>query len=205
MSLMYRSGENPLEVTLAQDAAARGGPAARVPRSRSDAGVPSKALDKLDLLILEVLQRDVTIPVFDLAEKVHSSKSVVWRRIQQMVEAGVIRERIAVVHPRSVGFNVLVFVRVRMVNHGQDCMARFAKAMLECPEVLECHTLLGDVDFLLKVVARSLDDYQDFFVRKLARVEGVREVTSSVAMNPVVSTTQLPLRWLASASGAQAA
>lgn len=197
MSLLFGQGDTIVQAPLANEV---GVAVAAGPSKTRDAASLGRPLDKLDMQILDVLQRDVTIAVFDLADKVHSSKSVVWRRVQQMVEAGVIRERVAVVHPRSVGLNVLVFVRVRMVSHAQESMMRFAKAMQECPEVLECHTLLGDVDFLVKVVARSLDDYQDFFVRKLARIEGVREVTSSVAMNPVVSTTQLPLRWLASVS-----
>ena len=167
-------------------------------RRRVEAPPLDKALDKLDMRILDVLQRDAMIPVADLAEQVISSKSVVWRRIQEMVAKGVIRERVAVVDPRSVGLNVLVFVRVRLDGQARDKLPLFVKAMENCPEVLECHSLLGDIDFLLKVVARSLDDYQEFFIKKLSRVGGIREVISSVSVGQLVPTTQLPLSWLAS-------
>jgi Lrp/AsnC family transcriptional regulator len=157
-------------------------------------------LDRLDMLILDVLQKDVTVPVFDVAERVGSSKSVVWRRIQQMIESGVIHQRVAVLDPRSVGLSVLIFVRVRMLGHSRDRISRFADAMRNCPEVLECHSLLGDVDFILKVVTPSLEHYERFFLKKLSIVEGVGEVTSSVAMSRLVSTTQLPLAWATSVS-----
>lgn len=151
-------------------------------------------LDTLDIRILEILQRDVSMPVADLAEHVRSSKSVVWRRIQLMLKAGVIRERVAVVDARKVGLNVLVFVRVRMDGHAREVLPQFVKAIQNYPEVLECHSLLGDVDFILKVIVPTLDDYEDFFNKKLSRIEGVREIQSSVAVSHVVDTTQLPLR-----------
>lgn len=199
MSLLYGRTENAVERSFANSAPARGVDAApRSSRGRNEGALSRKTLDKLDMRILDVLQRDVMIPVADLAEKVLSSKSVVWRRIQQMVTEGVIRERVAIVDPRSVGLNVLVFVRVRMDAHSRDVLPQFVKAIQNCPEVLECHSLLGEVDFLLKVVAPSLNDYEEFFTKKLSRIDGVREVISSVSISQLVPTTQLPLRWLAS-------
>ena len=153
-----------------------------------------KSLDALDIRILEFLQRDVSIPIADLAEHVRSSKSVVWRRMHLMLKSGVIRERVAVVDPRKVGFNVLIFVRVRMGGHSRDALPHFIKSVQNFPEVLECHSLLGDVDFLLKVIVPTLDDYEYFFTKKLSRIEGVREILSSVSVSQIVSTTQLPLR-----------
>ena len=153
-----------------------------------------KALDTLDVRILEMLQRDVSMPIADLAAAVRSSKSVVWRRIQVMLANGVIRERVAVVDPRKVGLNVMVFVRVRMEGHTRDVIPRFSDAVRNFPEVLECHSLLGDVDFLLKVIVPTLDDYEDFLNRKLSRIGGVREMLSSVSVSQIVNTTQLPLR-----------
>lgn len=150
-------------------------------------------LDKLEVLILEILQRDVTIPLATLAEKVHSSKSVVWRRLQRLLDSGVIRERVAILDPRKVGFDVMIFVRVRMGAHDRDLLPRFMEKVKSFPQVLECHSLLGDVDFLLKVVARDLDDYDQFFLKKLSRIEGVREMISSIAIGQFITTTRLPL------------
>ena len=154
----------------------------------------ARTLDSLDLRILEILQQDVSTPLADVAAAVRSSKSVVWRRIQLMLATGVIRERVAVVDPRKVGLHVLVFVRVRMEGHTRDVLPQFADAVRSFPEVLECHSLLGDVDFLLKVVVPTLDDYEEFLSRKLSRIGGVREMLSSVSVNQIVSTTRLPLR-----------
>jgi Lrp/AsnC family transcriptional regulator len=156
--------------------------------------MPNKPLDALDIRILDVLQRDVTLPVAELAERVRSSKSVVWRRIQELIKGGVIRQRVAVVDPKRVGLDVLVFVRVRMEGHARDVLPQFIKSVQHFPEVLECHSLLGDVDFLLKVIVPTLDAYEEFFMKKLSRIEGVREVTTSVVVSEVVSTTQLPLK-----------
>lgn len=154
----------------------------------------SAELDNLEIRILEILQRDATIPLAALAEKLHSSKSVVWRRLQRMLDSGVIRERVAIVDPRKVGFNVLIFVRVRMGAHDRDLLPKFMEKVKTFPQVLECHALLGDVDFLLKVVARDLDDYDQFFSKKLSRIEGVREIISSIAIGQFITTTRLPLR-----------
>ena len=164
----------------------------------------AKALDKLDLLILEALQRDASIPAADLAERVQSSKSVVWRRIQEMIEAGIIRSRVALLDPRKVGLNVLIFVRVKMGVHVKDSLPHFVKAIQHFPEVLECHSLLGELDFLLKVIVPTLDDYEEFFVKKLSRIDGVREIVSSVSLSEVVNTTQLPLKWAGEWRGAPA-
>jgi Lrp/AsnC family transcriptional regulator len=149
-------------------------------------------LDRLDVLILEEIQRDVTVPLADLAETVRSSKSAVWRRIQGMVENGVIRRQVAVVNPRSVGLNTLVFVRVRMASQSREILPQFIEAVQAYPEVVECHPLLGDIDFLLKVLVPSLEDYEHF-ARKLSRVEGVRQLVASVSLSQVVSTTRIPL------------
>jgi Lrp/AsnC family transcriptional regulator len=168
--------------------------------SKGDGSKPArKRLDSLDVRILEVLQQDVSLPMADLAERLRSSKSVVWRRVQEMLDAGVIRSRVAIIDPRKVGLNILVFVRVRMEGHARDVLPQFIATIKTFPEVLECHSLLGDVDFLLKVIVPTLDDYESFFVSKLSRIEGVREVTTSVSMGRIVSTTQLPLRAAAAA------
>src|ERR1700741_2420858 len=106
---------------------------------------PLKKLDSLDLDILGELQLDASLPTADLAAKLRSSKSVIWRRIKEMVKAGVIRERIAIVEPRAVGLDVIVFVRIRMTGHGRDLLSHFTKTIQGFPEILECHYLLGDM------------------------------------------------------------
>lgn len=153
----------------------------------------SVALDKLDLRILELLQQDATLPVADIAQRVASSKTVVWRRIQKYLKDGVIRERVAILDHHRIGLGVMVIAQVKMSRHGKDVLPNFLKAVKTFPQVIECHTLMGDVDFLLKIMLRSIEDYEQFFWQKLSKIEGVQEVSSSISMSQTVNTTRLPL------------
>ncbi|SFF57346.1 transcriptional regulator, AsnC family [Fontimonas thermophila] len=151
-------------------------------------------LDALDVRILDLLQRDATLPIADIAERVASSKTVVWRRIQKLLDAGVIRGRVAVLDHRKVGLGVMVIAHVKMARHGRDVLPRFIEAVQLFPQVIECHTLMGDVDFLLKIMVESVEDYEQFFWQKLSKIDGVQEISSSISMSQTVYTTRLPLR-----------
>ncbi len=155
------------------------------------------SLDALDIRILDVLQRDVTTPIADLADKVGSSKTVCWRRIQRLLDAGVIQDRVAIVDPKKVGLDVMVFAHVKMNRHGRDTLPRFVEAIRRYPQVVECYTLMGDVDFLLKIMLKDVEDYEHFFWQKLSQIEGVQEVSSSIALSKFVYTTKIPLDGLA--------
>lgn len=163
----------------------------------------SELLDNLDIRILSLLQTDVSLPVTEIAEQLGSSKSVVWRRIQRMLESGLIRERVAILDPKKLGLGMIVFSHVKMSKHGRGALPRFIEAIKGFPQVVECHTLMGDVDFLLKIVVRDIAEYEDFFWHELSQIDGVREVSSSISMSQVVSTTRLPLQPRRPAGAAQ--
>ena len=150
-------------------------------------------MDNLDIRILDILQHDSTLPVTEIAEQVASSKSAVWRRIQRLQDSGIIRERVAVLDPDKLGLSVIVFSHIKMAKHGRDALPRFIEAIKGFPQVVECHTLMGDVDFLLKIIVRDIAEYEDFFWHRLSQIDGVQEVSSSISMSQVVSTTRLPL------------
>lgn len=151
-------------------------------------------LDALDVRILNLLQDDANLPIADIAEKIASSKTVVWRRIQKLQEAGVIRATVAVLDHRKVGLSVMVIAHVKMARHGRDVLPKFLEAISTFPQVMECHTLMGDVDFLLKIIVRSVEDYEHFFWQKLSKIDGVQEISSSISMSQTVNTTRLPLQ-----------
>lgn len=153
----------------------------------------SPTLDSLDLRILDVLQRDVTLPVADIAERVASSKTVVWRRVQRLLDEGVIRARVALLDHRKLGLGIMVFAHIKMARHGRDVLPRFIEAVKAYPQVIECHTLMGDVDFLLKVVVPSIEDYEHFVWQKLSQIDGVQEISSSISIRQAINTTRLPL------------
>lgn len=154
--------------------------------------IPS--LDALDVRILEQLQTDESLPVAELAEQVASSKTVVWRRIQRLQELGVIRGRVALLDHKKVGLPIMIFAHVKMTRHDRDVLPKFIDAVQALPQVIECHTLMGNVDFLLKIVMASLEDYEHFVWQKLSQIDGVREISSSISLSQSVNRTRLPLR-----------
>lgn len=159
----------------------------------------SNSLDGLDVRILDELQRDAMLPLADLAERTGSSKSVCWRRLQRLLDEGFIQERVAILNPQKVGLEVVVFTHVKMTRHSRDVLPRFVEAMGRCPQVVECYTLMGNMDFLLKIVVQDVAEYEHFFWHKLSQIEGVQEVSSSIAMTKFVDRTQLPLAHLQTA------
>lgn len=149
--------------------------------------------DELDRKILRLIQQDAMLPVGEIADQVGSSKSVVWRRIQKLVEDGVIRGRVAVLDPKKVGLEVTVFANVKMQRHGRNVLPGFVKAIKRFPQVVECHTLMGNVDFLLKIVMSDINEYEDFFWHDLSQIDGVQEVSSFISMTQVIERTELPV------------
>lgn len=150
-------------------------------------------LESVDLRILEMLQRDVTTSTAEIARKIGSSKTVVWRRIQKMMDVGIIKDRVAILDHRKMGLSMMVFANVKMSRHSKDALPNFMEAVKTFPQVLECHCLMGHVDFLLKIVVPSIEDYEHFVWQKLSQIDGVQEVTSSISMSQSVCTTRLPL------------
>lgn len=151
------------------------------------------AFDQLDRKILEVMQDDVTLALSDLADKVGSSRSVVWRRVQALIESGVIDRRVAVLNPKKVGYNVTVFALVKVARHNAGTLPGFVEAVKAIPQVLECHTTLGQVDFLLKIVVADIDEYRESVWNRLSQLE-VQEISSLVSFEQSVARTRLKVR-----------
>ena len=152
--------------------------------------------DLIDQTLLSLLQREVVQPLSKLAAAVGLSASPCWRRIQRLEKLGVIKERVALLDRRKVGLNLEIFVEVRFSRDHPQSLHDFEEAIRAAPEVLECFMLMGEVDFLLRVVTRDVDDYERFLRNKLAILPGVRDIKSSIALTTVKSTTALPLEHL---------
>ncbi|MFO1427920.1 MAG: Lrp/AsnC family transcriptional regulator [Steroidobacteraceae bacterium] len=150
-------------------------------------------LDSTDLSILSWLQRDSSASVGEIAEGVGLSQSPCWRRIQRLEKDGYIRERVAVLDRRRLGFNLEVFVQVRFTRESDATLAEFERAIRAAPEVLECFMLMGDVDFLLRVVTRDVDSYEKFLRQTLAVIPGVRDINSTIAISSIKSERALPI------------
>ena len=150
-------------------------------------------MDELDKKILNLLQEDAMLPVAEIAEKVGSSKSVCWRRIQRLQDDGIIKARIALLDPNKVGLDIILFAQVKMTAHGRR-LPNFIEIIRDIPQILECYTLMGNVDFLLKIRVKDVEAYEKFFWDKLSPIEGVREISSSIALTAHKDSGKLAIR-----------
>jgi len=148
-------------------------------------------LDEIDTKILNEMQADARLPLAELAEKVASSRSAVWRRIQKLEAEGVIKQHTILLDPEKAGLGVMVIAQVKMLAHSRDSLPYFTEKVRNFNEVVECHTLMGDVDFFLKIRVKDVQAYEDFFWNHLSQIEGVREINSSIALTAWKDTTAL--------------
>lgn len=150
-------------------------------------------LTEPDRRILRALQRDASEPLGRLAERLGMAQSTLWRRIQALEAAGVIRARVALLNPAAVGAGLLVLVQVHLADHAEASVAAFAALVQRCPEILECHAVTGGSDYQLKVRVPDVAAYEAFMTRNLLRAPFVRNVTSSIVLREIKATTELPL------------
>lgn len=150
-------------------------------------------IDSIDRRILGSLQRDARIQNTDLAEQVGLSPSPCLRRVRILEEGGVIDRYVALLKPAQLGLKLTIFVRVTLDRQDKVTVERFAREIQSIPEVLECHLMAGSYDYLLRVVAADLDDYQRFQMEHLTQIEGVRNVETEIPLKQIKSTTELPL------------
>lgn len=153
----------------------------------------SAELTEIDLNILRIMQRDVGLPVADIAREAGVSPSSCWRRISRMEQEGVIRAKVALLNADALDLGVVVFVNVRLAAHSDQTLREFEEEVAAYPEVLECYTMTGTMDFLLKIVTRDIRGYEQFFRNHLANMPAVQEVHSSVAITQIKYSTQLPI------------
>jgi Lrp/AsnC family transcriptional regulator len=149
-------------------------------------------LDTVDRQILTALQQE-PLTVAELADKLGMTPPPCWRRIRRLKEAGVLVQQEWLVNAEAVGLSLLVYATVKLAAHDVKATRAFRDGIKDLPEVLECYILLGGIDVLIKIVAKDIKSYEDFFYNKLSQLPGVREVTSSVAMTCVKSTLALPI------------
>ena len=150
-------------------------------------------IDSVDRRILDLLQSQPGINAAAIGEKIGLSQSAVWRRMQGLREHGIIREQPVKIDREKVGLNTMVFAHVKLTSHGRSNLAAFAAAVRSYPEVLDCYVLLGNVDFLLRIVTVDIKSYEQFFFEKLSQLPGIQEINSSIALSEIKHSTVLPI------------
>lgn len=162
-----------------------------------DAGAerPARArrLDDLDRRILAQMQEDASVSSAELARRVDLSPAGLQKRVRKLQEAGVILRQVALLNREAIDLDLLCFVHVTLAHHQPDAVRGFRAAIQGMPEVLECHHLTGEFDYLLKVVAANHRELEHFLVDELTPSPGVDRIRTSIVLREIKASTALPL------------
>lgn len=154
----------------------------------------SEKLDRYDQAILDILQKNGRMTNQELAEAIKLSPSPTLRRVRQMEEDGLIDGYVALLNAKKLGLTLMAFIGISMDKHIPERFEKLESTLASYPEVLECHLITGqDADYLLKVIVRDMDSYQQFLLNKLTRIEGVTGVHTSFVMKSPIHSTALPV------------
>ncbi|MET4576858.1 Lrp/AsnC family transcriptional regulator [Ottowia thiooxydans] len=149
-------------------------------------------LDNTDRAILELLQKDCTLSVSEIGERVNLSSTPCWRRIQRLEQEGFVQRRVALLDPEKLNVGVTVFVAIKTNQHNEKWFKKFADVVSTIPQIVEFYRMSGENDYLLRVVVPDIKAY-DAVYRRLIRDVELFDVSSSFAMEQLKYTTALPL------------
>ena len=150
-------------------------------------------LTKQDVAILKLLQRDATASTAAIAEKLNMSQSPCWRRINRLEQEGLIQRRVALLDRDALGMEVVVFATINLTSSGRQNLIEFEREIVLHEEVIECYTMTGIWDYMLKIVTRDIRHYESFVRNTLTASPSIRELHSHMAVTEIKNTTELPL------------
>ncbi len=153
----------------------------------------SHEFDTVDARILDLIQRDAALSVAEIAEQVGLSSSPCWRRIKRMEEAGFIRGRVTLIDNRALGLDFEVIASVKLALPSRENLEAFEALVQTWPEVMECMTVTGQVDYMMHIVTTDMHAYDDFLRDKLLGSKLVSDVQSRIVIRVAKKTTALPL------------
>jgi len=157
----------------------------------------SEPLDSIDIRILDLLQQNAGLSIADIAEKVGLSSSPAWRRIERLKKAGVIDKQVTLLHHEKLGLTFEVFASVKLQLPSRENLEKFEAAVMNWPEVVDCATVTGAVDYMLRVITKDMHAYDDFLRDKMLGLGLVSDVQSRIVMRAAKRTTAAPLELIA--------
>src|SRR5436190_8231391 len=155
---------------------------------KKDDSTTHVALDQKDIAILKLLQHNARITVKEISDKVNLSTTPVYERIKWMEETGVIKQYATIVDPAKLNKRLMVIGYVSLKQHNKTAGSKFVKSINEMNEVLECYSISGEFDFMLKIVVEDMNAYYDFHVNRLSEIENIGNVQSVFVMGIVKET-----------------
>ena len=150
-------------------------------------------LSNSDRRLLDAMQRNTDLSQAELAELSGKSRTSVWRRIREIEEAGLIEGKVALLNPQGLGLQIHVLLSVSMVKHTVRTRREFEEHVQRLPDVMECYSVSGDRDYMLLIVSRDMDSYNEFLNREILDHPSVHSASSSFALRRIKYTTSLPL------------
>lgn len=150
-------------------------------------------LDKLDIAVLDELQRDGRMTSTELADRVGLSPSAALRRVRRLEETGVIDRYVMLIDPAAIGRSVSVFVELSLDSQAEELLDEFEAAISETPEVMSCHLMAGDADYLVHVVCVDVADYERIHRQVLASLPHVSSLRTSFSIREVCNRTNFQL------------
>lgn len=150
-------------------------------------------LSRSDIQLLALLQENAGLSQVELAERSGLSRTSVWRRVRDLESAGLIRGQVVLLDPKKAGFHIRVLLAVALTEHTDQNRDSFESHMISLPEVIECFSASGDRDYVLQIVARSMEDYDRFLNAKVLKHPAVQSANSTFVLRDVKYSTALPL------------
>ncbi|MDE1348008.1 Lrp/AsnC family transcriptional regulator [Vibrio aestuarianus] len=150
-------------------------------------------LDKIDRMILSLLQQNSTLSLNDLAEAVNLTTTPCWKRLKKLEESGVIAKKVVLLDPEKLDLSFTAFVLIKTSDHSHEWYSRFVATVSEYPEIMEFYRMAGEYDYMMKVLVKDMKCFDQFYKKLVNSVEGISNVTSTFAMESLKYTTQLPL------------
>lgn len=154
---------------------------------------PNRGLDETDRAILGALQGDGRLSNAKLSERLALSETPCWRRLKRLEAEGFIQGYQANLSRTRLGYGVVAFVQVTLGTHAGEIPVRFEELVANMPEILSCHNVTGDCDYMMQIVAEDLDAYGTFIRDRLRNLPGVASVQSNLSLQEVKSSTALPV------------
>jgi Lrp/AsnC family transcriptional regulator, leucine-responsive regulatory protein len=145
-------------------------------------------LDEKDIAILKILQQNAKATIAEISQKVHLSTSPTFDRIKRMEQQGIIKQYATLLDNAKVNRGLMVICYVSLKEHNKNAGTKFIKSMMEMPEVIECYSISGEFDFMLKVVSENMERYYDFHVNKLSQADNVGHIQSVFVMGIIKDT-----------------
>ena len=152
-----------------------------------------EVLDAIDAKILDLIQHDAGLSVAEIAERVGLSSSPCWRRIKRLEDAGVIQKRVTLLNGESLGLAFEVYAEVKLNLPTRENLEAFEKAIVGLPEVAQCATVTGGMDYVLRIVTRDMHAFDEFMREKLLSLGLVSNIESRIVIRSVKNSTAVPL------------